>query len=139
LRFFAAVEEALAFLERPELPSVLDEVAAITDGIRAISPLIRVLSLYFDRSLRDASIAQGARACGLSTRTLQRQLAELGTRFSDELIGARVRAARVMLEHSDEKIEVIAMQVGFGSSSRLSAAFRRLTGQTPAAYRQLPR
>jgi AraC-like DNA-binding protein len=139
LRFFGSVDEAFAFLDRAELPAVLDEVTQIADGLRGMSPLIRALHAYLDQSLGGASIERAARGCGVSPRTLQRQLAALGTQFTRELMRARVRAACAQLEHSDDKVEVIALRVGCSSSSQLAAVFRRHIGETPAQYRQRTR
>ena len=135
LRFFGAEDEALAWLRRRELPSVLAEVAAIADEARGTVPLVRSLRHRLDGALGDATIASLARALGVSSRSLQRELARNGTSFRLELTRARVRAASQLLESSDDKIEAIARRVGWGSSSQMSAVFRRELGETPAQYR----
>jgi AraC-like DNA-binding protein len=135
LRFFGAEDEALAWLARPELPSVLAEAAALADDARGTTPLVRSLRHRLDGSLAEATIAATARALGVAPRSLQRELERNGTSFRLELTRARVRAASQLLESSDEKIEAIARRVGWGSSSRMSAIFRRQLGETPAQYR----
>jgi AraC-like DNA-binding protein len=135
LRFFGTVQEALTWLERPELPRLLDEIAEVADVARAVSPLIRLLREHLDKSLQEPTIEAAAKAVSLSPRTLQRELRRMGTQFTHELMRARVRAACTRLEHSDEKIEAIARRVGCGSSSQLSTIFRRYLGETPAEYR----
>ena len=63
-----------------------------------------------------------ASALGMSARTLQRELARLDTSFTCELRSSRVTAAEALLVHSDLKIDAIALKIGFGNASRMSAA-----------------
>lgn len=135
IRLFSSVPEALAFIDREDLREVLDELGPIIDEARGVLPLVRALREYLDRSLADATLEATSRALALSTRSLQRELREQGTRFALELARARLRAACQMLEHSDEKVESIARRVGCASSSQLSAIFRQHLGETPARYR----
>lgn len=135
LRFFGDEDEALAWIARPELPSVLAEVAAIADEARGTVPLVRSLRHRLGGALADATIASMARALCVAQRSLQRELKRNGTSFRLELTRARVRVASQLLESSDEKIEAIARRVGWGSSSRMSAIFKRQLGETPAQYR----
>lgn len=55
------------------------------------------------------------------------------------LMKVRVDAAARLLQHSDESISEIALQVGFFDQSRLSRVFRRVTGMTPGQYRRIIR
>jgi AraC-like DNA-binding protein len=135
LRFFSALEPACEWLGDATLPPVLDEVARLVDEARGVPPLLRSLRDHLDGALADASIDTAARALGLSTRTLQRELRRHRTLFTLELMHARVRAARALLEHTDEKVEAIARRVGCSSSSRLSTLFTRYVGEQPARYR----
>jgi AraC-like DNA-binding protein len=135
LRFFSEVAEAVEWLGREDLLPVLDALGPIVQEARGVPPLLRSLREYLDRSLSDATVKEAAHALGLSPRSLQREMRDQGTQFTHELMQARVRAACVMLEHSDEKIESIARRVGCTSSSQLSGLFRREVGETPARYR----
>jgi AraC family transcriptional regulator len=54
-------------------------------------------------------------------------------RFVEE---RRVERARQLIAESDSPLADIALQSGFGTQSRLSAAFKKGTGFTPAAYRR---
>ncbi len=136
LRFFPSVEKALAWLERPELPAILEAVTGIVNEVRGVAPLVHALRQYLDTSLLGATVQDAAVALSLSPRTLQRALQAEGTRFSVELVNARLRAASRLLEYSTDKIEVIARRVGFASSSQLSAIFRREMGETPTDFRE---
>jgi AraC-like DNA-binding protein len=76
-----------------------------------------------------------ARHLGVAPRSLQRELSRQATSFRLELTRARVHAACLLLEGSDDKIEAIARRVGWTSSSQMSSIFRRQVGTTPAQYR----
>jgi AraC-like DNA-binding protein len=49
----------------------------------------------------------------------------------------RVERAKQLLATSDRSVLDVALEVGFGSAAAFSAAFRDVTGTTPAAYRRL--
>lgn len=48
----------------------------------------------------------------------------------------RVEAARRMLEHSDNNLDQIARQCGFGDEERMRVTFQRNLGVTPSDYRK---
>jgi len=135
LRFFSSVAEALDFIGREDLRQVLDQLGPIVEEARGQAPLLRALRDYLDGALAGATLEAAAGTLARSSRSLQRDLREQGTRFALELARARMRAACQMLEHSDEKIESIARRVGYASSSQLSGVFRQHLGETPARYR----
>jgi AraC-like DNA-binding protein len=135
LRFFSSLAEALEWLARPELLEVLDEIAPVIEEARATAPLLRALREHLASALTEATLESAAQALGLSERTFQRELQHEGTSFTSELMRARLRAACVLLEHSDDKIDSVARQVGSASPSQLSELFRRELGETPGEYR----
>ena len=112
------------------------EVTSIVDEARGISPVVRGLRDFLDEAVPGATLEQAADVLGRPRRSLQRELALIGTSFRRELDLARVRAASALLENSDDKIEVIARRVGFQSASRLGTMFRRILGETPGEHRQ---
>jgi AraC-like DNA-binding protein len=134
VRFFHSLDDAQAWLGRGELPAVLDEVEAILQDVRVLSPVLRALRSYLERSLDDATIDSAARSMQVSARTLQRELRRLGVRFKTELAVARLRVACFYLSHSDEKVELVARRVGL-AASQFHTMFRQLVGMTPAEYR----
>lgn len=77
-----------------------------------------------------------AKHLGLSARTLQRKLKDLGTSFQAELDRARLEIAERMLAEGDEKLSAIGVQVGFASYPHFSQWFHRQTGVTAEARRQ---
>jgi AraC-like DNA-binding protein len=79
-------------------------------------------------------VAELARAVGSSPRTLLRLfLAETGLTFSQWRVHARLQAAVAALADG-RPVASVAAQVGYATPSAFVAAFRRVTGQTPAAY-----
>jgi AraC family transcriptional regulator len=48
----------------------------------------------------------------------------------------RIERARQLLADRELSVTTIALAVGFGDTSTFTAAFRRLTGQTPSRYRR---
>lgn len=86
--------------------------------------------------LPETDVEGCAAALGTSVRTLQRRLREADTTYGRELTRAQVEVACRWLGETDEPISRIAYEVGFSSPQRLSAAFRKTTGQTPTAFRR---
>jgi AraC-like DNA-binding protein len=81
------------------------------------------------------TLAAWGRVVGASDRTLQRAFrAGTGLGFHEWRARARVAAAlRLLL--TDRPIAAIAGDVGYATSSAFGAAFRRVTGVPPSAYR----
>jgi AraC-like DNA-binding protein len=76
-----------------------------------------------------------ARALAVSTRSLQRRLAEESTSFSDLLDEVRREMAVSQMNHGTVSVTEVAFLLGFADLSSFSRAFRRWTGQSPSAYR----
>jgi AraC-like DNA-binding protein len=80
------------------------------------------------------SIARVAKQLAMSTRTLQRNLAERGVTYSD--LVDDIRRSRALEYLRDGKtIAEVAERVGFADPSALFRAYRRWTGTTPGAGR----
>ena len=136
------VASALAFLEHPDAAAGYAAAAALLADVRGSSALLSRLRVHLGRTLNTATIENCASALGMSTRTLQRELRRLNTSFSDELRRVRIATAESLLVQTDLKIEAIAIQVGFGTASRMSASLRRelnLTASELRAERRVPR
>ena len=74
----------------------------------------------------------------MSTRTLARQFyAATGTTPLQWLLAERVRRAQELLETSDQTIDRIAAECGFGSAQRLRHHFVRANQLTPHEYRRV--
>jgi AraC-like DNA-binding protein len=133
LRVFHRADEAYAWLGAAELGTEVDALVASAQE----PDLLRHLREYLDRYLIGVTIGHAAKALGLSTRSLQRELGSHGTAFRTELDRARVRAA-VPLLATDDKLETIARRVGCASASHLVVVFQRVTGKSPGEYRRSP-
>ena len=81
-------------------------------------------------------LVEASRGLGLSPRTLQRKLNELGTTFSEELEKSRrERAYRWVLE-TELPLRTIAKRIGFSDPACFSRAFRRWYHRSPASFRR---
>ena len=92
------------------------------------------VALLADPADQRTLVAWG-RLVGASDRTLQRAfLAGTGLAFHEWRTRARVAAAlRLLL--TDRPVAAIAGDVGYATSSAFGAAFRRVTGLPPSAFR----
>jgi len=72
---------------------------------------------------------------GLSTRTVQRRLAECGTCFSGLVAETRVAMASRWIQEGGRSIADIARGLGYHDAANFSRAFHRITGISPRAYR----
>jgi AraC family transcriptional activator FtrA len=81
-----------------------------------------------------AAMAAHAR---VSPRTFARRFREeTGTTPLQWLLSQRVLEARRLLEESDQPVEAVAWNCGFGTAASLREHFRRATSTTPTAYRR---
>jgi len=126
---------------RQRFASTLDaatrgELAAIADAFEHAAPVVRRLRELLVADPRAMTLERAAAALGHSTRSLQRHLAEEHSSFRDELAHARIHAAKQRLVETDDKIEVIARELGFRSVPAFTTMFGRAIGEAPQAYRQ---
>jgi len=102
-------------------PAALRRVQSFVDG-------------HLDRPLRVAVLASRA---GLSVHHFARAFrTSTGSTPRAFIEQRRVDRARELIESSDRSLADIAVAAGFTSQSRLTTAFRRATGFTPAAFRR---
>ena len=76
-----------------------------------------------------------ARQLNLSSKTLERRLADRGTSFSGMLDDVRSGLAKRYLSDSDLRLEQVAYLTGYSEPAALVRAFRRWTGTTPMQFR----
>jgi AraC-like DNA-binding protein len=122
---------ALEWLGRERLA---DPLTALRAESRGEGPLVQ-LRAYLSGALIDATLDRAARSLGVTERTLQRRLKEVGTSFQDEVTEARVRAAEAMMRSTSRKLSDIAHAVGCASSQHFSDTFRRVRGISPSEWR----
>ena len=99
--------------------------------------LVSTLRLVLEPLLgqNSADVNTAAEIAGISTRTLQRRLAEQGTCFSEVLEQARYQAAAKLLRRSDIAVADVSDHVGYEHPQHFIRAFRRWAGVTPGRYR----
>mgnify|MGYP001225573350 CR=1 FL=1 len=62
---------------------------------------------------------------------------KIGVGFSEYILDLRIRQAQRLLEHSDDKISDVSDRVGFRNSTYFNKMFKRMTGLSPNAFRQM--
>ncbi|MGL9623935.1 AraC family transcriptional regulator [Bradyrhizobium sp. U531] len=87
----------------------------------------------------DATIDSTARALRVSSRTLQRRLAVMGTTYSQMLSEIRLSIACRLLADSRKRLSDIAKSLGYTNASSFSRNFSRLMKVQPVIYRQQQR
>ncbi|HIW34072.1 MAG TPA: helix-turn-helix domain-containing protein [Candidatus Paenibacillus intestinavium] len=61
---------------------------------------------------------------------------ETGHSLTDYLVKYRITKAKEQLEHSQQRVSDIAMEVGYANFSHFSKLFKKTTGLTPQEYRK---
>ena len=111
------VETPVAVHEAESLQPLLEQVLATLDADHTVESL--------------------AAQAFLSPRTFARRFrAETGTTPHAWLSARRVELAAVLLEESDEPVERVAAQAGFGTAAALRHHFSAARSTTPQAYRR---
>lgn len=81
------------------------------------------------------AISKVAKSLGMSVRTLQRRLGELGTSYQDLLDNVRHQWAQRLLKTKDLGIGEVAFLLGFEEVNSFARAFQDWEGTTPAKWR----
>lgn len=92
-----------------------------------------VESLVLVGALRIEMVAESA---GMSPRTLQRRLGELGQSYSDVVHRSRIRLASDWLTSTTLPVRDIATALGYTDPANFTRAFRRTTGIPPKDFRR---
>jgi AraC-like DNA-binding protein len=114
------------------LARILDESNKVKlEVVSSSSPAVRVraaiaLALAYEVPTAD----EVAAAVGISTRTMNRQLAESGTSFKRLLLEIRMERAQAWLEHG-ESSSVVASLVYYSEAASFFRAYRRHFGKRP--------
>jgi transcriptional regulator GlxA family with amidase domain len=99
------------------------------------SPLARVQQYVLEHLGETLAVKQLAAVAQTSERTLWRLFKDAGLTPHDFVEGARVDAARNLLEGSEIPLKTVAYDCGFGNPERMRAIFCRRLGLSPAQYR----
>ena len=110
----------------PELTAQLGEPRSVDEAVRAT----------LGRKLGERPSVDGiARALGMSSRTLQRRLGEVGTSYQAVLDDVRRRSARRLLAATDLDTPAVAFLLGFEELNSFTRAFHNWEGTTPLRWR----
>lgn len=112
--------------------SSLDEYTDL-GALDFVESFTRVLQTYLPSGA--PTVTEAGRILGMSGRSLQRQLNDAGTSYSQVLAGIRRTVAVARLEQSGHSIATIAHELGYLSSARFSRAFREWVGVSPEDFR----
>ena len=80
-------------------------------------------------------LSEIARYFGMSGRTLQRRLSELGYSYQTLVDESRRQLAEHLLRETDFSLVEVAFMTGFSEQSAFARAFKRWAGQTPRNFR----
>lgn len=72
---------------------------------------------------------------GMSGRTLQRRLSELGYSYQSPVDETRRQLAKDLLRQTDYSLTEVSFMTGFSEQSAFTRAFKRWAGQTPRSFR----
>ncbi|TYB57171.1 AraC family transcriptional regulator [Nonomuraea sp. PA05] len=107
-------------------------LAGLADPI--VAPALRAVHA---RPAHAWTVSELARVAAVSRSTLAARFKQVVGRGPLEyLTGWRIELAADRLRRGDETVAVIASEVGYGSVSALSNAFKRITGVSPRDYRR---
>ena len=109
--------------------------AALNDGARSLADDVRSTLTQRISGERPA-VEKVAKALGMSVRTLQRRLEDLGTSYQALLDDVRRRSARRLLANTDLDTGEVAFLLGFEELNSFTRAFHGWEGTTPARWRQ---
>ncbi len=113
-----------SYLERVKAASRVTIVERVQDYVRGAL------------SSGNCTIERCAQKLGISVRTLQTHLNELGLKFSDILERHRIELAKSFLEQEQLTLDEVALNLGYSEQSSFGRAFKRWTGVTPKHYRR---
>lgn len=121
----------------PELARASDALAARylerRDEVDVVTRVRHALAVQLPAG--EPAQARIAAALKLSPRSLQRRLAEAGTRYSTLLDATRRELALQHLREARHNLGEIAYLLGYTDASSFTHAFRRWTGVPPSQYR----
>ena len=121
-RLFALIKHYVADMLK-SMPQEWDLIASLSYYIRQFLPL------------QECNLPRIAETLGIEPRTLQRQLAELNTSFSQILENVRREEAISYLTSSQMEIKEISYLLGYSDICVFTRSFKSWTGQTPTQYR----
>jgi AraC-like DNA-binding protein len=119
------------------LANTFDSILAEQMASFVDSDLISRSKAYLLRELTSGtpSAQELASALGMSQRSFQRKLGELGLTYQKVLDEIRHELARRYLDDQSKSVTEIAFLLGFSEQSAFTRAFRHWSGMSPSIYR----
>jgi YesN/AraC family two-component response regulator len=118
-------------MTKPETPSsavTLSQYHKIQQAVRFIN----------DNYRTDIRLASAAREAGMSPAHFSRMFRKvMGLSYQDYLNSRRITKAKNLLRTSAQSVTGIAVSLGFADQTGFGRIFKKLTGQTPSAFRNL--
>jgi AraC-like DNA-binding protein len=112
----------------------LEQALLHDDRVRTLADDVRMAlseTMCGDRP----AVTKIAKSLGMSARTMQRRLGELGTTYQDLLDDVRRQSARRFLADTDLATGEVAFLLGFEEVNSFARAFHAWEGITPARWR----
>lgn len=127
--------------KRLEIPPIGIATRQSTDLVAVQDErLARAMRFIRQHAHEVISVEDIARAAGISRSLLERKFREaFGRSPWDQVLQLRLRQAEQLLSQTRLSIAEIAERTGFGTPEYFSAAFRKLTGTSPRAARNVRR
>jgi AraC-like DNA-binding protein len=133
IRSFADGAEALVWIEVGD-HAFLEELDRLPGIASNHTSMIAEMRGLLDERPTDRA-EKVARRFGMSQRTFQRRLRELGTSFQQEVTAAHVRIAKRLMRETDNPLKWIAIESGYASLQHFSSSFRVHVGVSPRRWR----
>ena len=117
---------------------LMSHLKAEVEAIAEEDPFELLVQRAISRALSEGvpKMAEIARRMGTSERTLQRRLADAGLSFKTLVDDTRRSLAENLMQGERYSLAEVGFLTGFSEQSAFSRAFKRWTGQSPAAYRE---
>ena len=111
-----------------------NELAGLVDESRMGQHVIRQLTQELSEGVPTVSALAGQ--LGMSSRTLQRRLADEGLAYQELVDQTRRELAERLLQRDEFSLAEVAFLTGYAEQSAFTRAFKRWHGLTPTGYRR---
>ena len=118
----------------PDVTQVVEATDEDRELLDRFGALLVDARLYADSGL---TLARAARRLGVPARRLSEAVNRVaGTNVSRHINSFRIEHAKRLLSETDLPVTEVMLEAGFLSKSTFNTEFRRITGQTPSAFRR---
>ncbi len=121
--------------DAPALPGRPQPSVSLSQSHK-IQQALHFINDHYETGIRLSDVAGKA---GMSPAHFSRLFKRvMGLPYQEYLNGRRITKAKSLLRTSPRSIAEIAALLGFADATGFGRTFKKLTGQTPSAYRRLP-